>query len=103
MEPTVRVGVTVTFLRMDRRPADRAPALPAGATVVEQPRCSVAFYRYLYDTVGAPYVWWLRRAMPDAELAAQLLNAKRRPAAWRLAQVAEQFLAGLERTLLEKS
>jgi hypothetical protein len=39
----------------------------------------------------------------DAELAAQLLNAKRRPAAWRLAQVAEQFLAGLERTLLEKS
>jgi GNAT superfamily N-acetyltransferase len=72
MEPTVRVGVTVTFLRMDRRPADPAPGLPEGATVVEQPRCSVAFYRYLYDTVGAPYVWWLRRAMPDAELAAQL-------------------------------
>ncbi len=30
---------------------------------------SVAFYRYLYDTVGAPYIWWLRRTMPDAELA----------------------------------
>jgi hypothetical protein len=26
-------------------------------------------YRYLYDTVGADYVWWLRRTMPDRELA----------------------------------
>ncbi len=32
-------------------------------------RPSLGFYRYLYDTVGAPHVWWLRRAMPDAALA----------------------------------
>ena len=24
---------------------------------------TVPFYRYLYDTVGADYVWWLRRTM----------------------------------------
>jgi GNAT superfamily N-acetyltransferase len=35
---------------------------------------SVAFYRYLYDTVGAPYCWWLRRTMPDSQLA-ELLAA----------------------------
>ncbi len=34
--------------------------------------CSVAFYRYLYNTVGADYVWWLRRTVSDAELAALL-------------------------------
>ncbi len=74
MEPVARVGVTVTFLRMDRRPADPAPALPRGAGVVRLDACSVAFYRYLYNTVGADYVWWLRRTMPDAELAALLAD-----------------------------
>ena len=33
---------------------------------------SVPFYRYLYNTVGADYVWWLRRTTPDDELAALL-------------------------------
>ena len=33
---------------------------------------SVGFYRYLYNTVGADYVWWLRRTMPDADLAVLL-------------------------------
>ena len=69
MEPVARVGVTVTFLRMDRRPADPAPELPDGVGLVRLDACSVAFYRYLYNTVGADYVWWLRRTMPDRELA----------------------------------
>ena len=68
----VRVGVTVTFLRMDRAPEEPPPALPAEATVVRVAAPTVAFYRFLYNTVGADYVWWLRRLMPDAELAALL-------------------------------
>ena len=72
MEPVVRVGVTVTFLRMERPPAETAPALPPGSSVVRVTSPSVAFYRYLYNTVGADYVWWLRRATPDDELAALL-------------------------------
>jgi len=68
MEPVARVGVTVTFLRMDRPPADAAPGLPPGQQVVRAGTPSVGFYRYLYDTVGADYVWWLRRTMSDAEL-----------------------------------
>jgi GNAT superfamily N-acetyltransferase len=74
MEPFTRVGVTVTFLRMDRKPADAAPALPAGLQLVRLASPTVAFYRYLYDTVGADYVWWLRRTMPDAELTALLAH-----------------------------
>lgn len=76
MEPVVRVGVTVTFLRMDRAPAEPPPALPAGVSVHRVAATTVPFYRYLYDTVGADYVWWLRRTMPDLELAALLRDSR---------------------------
>lgn len=72
MEPVARVTVTVTFLRMDRPPAAPAPSLPTGYQVVRLAAPTVAFYRFLYNTVGADYVWWLRRAMPDEEIAALL-------------------------------
>ena len=72
MEPVVRVAVTVTFLRMDRPPAAPAPALPIDHQVVRAATPTVAFYRFLYNTVGADYVWWLRRAMQDEELATLL-------------------------------
>ena len=63
------VAVEVTFLRMDRRPFGPAPAFPAGAEVVVAERCSVGFYRYLYDGVGRRHVWWLRRTLTDEQLA----------------------------------
>lgn len=66
----IPVAVDVTFLRMDRRPATPAPALPADVRVERVRRCSLQFYRYLYFTVGRDYVWWLRRTLNDAELAA---------------------------------
>src|SRR5579872_7485942 len=72
MEPVARVIVTVTFLRMDAPPAEPAPPLPTGSQVVRLASPSVAFYRYLYDTVGAPHLWWLRRVVPDEELATLL-------------------------------
>ncbi|MDE2008057.1 MAG: GNAT family N-acetyltransferase [Rhodospirillales bacterium] len=72
MTPSTRVAVTVTFLRMDRAPRDAAPTLPIECQVVRATACSVAFYRYLYNTVGADYVWWLRRTMPDGDLATLL-------------------------------
>ncbi len=49
--------------------AGAADGLPGGAG---RARRAVAFYRYLYNTVGADYVWWLRRTMSDDELAALL-------------------------------
>ena len=72
----MRVGVTVTFLRMDRAPAEAPPALPRGVTLGKVAAPTVPFYRYLYDTVGADYVWWLRRTMPDLELAALLRDPR---------------------------
>jgi hypothetical protein len=54
-EPSETITVTVTFLRMDHPPLS-FPTM-------------IGFYRYLYNTVGADYVWWLRRIMPDSDLA----------------------------------
>lgn len=70
MEPVVRIGVTVTFLRMFTPPASSPPPFALGVSVVRLAAPTAAFYRYLYDTVGSPYVWWLRRAVSAAELAA---------------------------------
>jgi GNAT superfamily N-acetyltransferase len=72
MDPVARVTVTVTFLRMDRPPAAPSPGLPPDYQVVRVEKPTVGFYRYLYDTVGADYVWWLRRTMSEGELAALL-------------------------------
>jgi GNAT superfamily N-acetyltransferase len=69
MEPVARVTVTVTFLRMDRPPPGPSPGLPTDYQVVAVQSPTVAFYRFLYNTVGADYVWWLRRTTPDDELA----------------------------------
>jgi GNAT superfamily N-acetyltransferase len=63
------VAVEVTFLRMDRPPEGPRPASPPGAQVVLAERCTVGFYRYLYDGVGRHHVWWLRRTLADEQLA----------------------------------
>lgn len=70
---STRVAVRVTFMRMDQRGPDPRP-LPQDSTLVRLAHCSVPFYRYLYGTVGGPYLWWLRRSLRDAELATILRN-----------------------------
>jgi GNAT superfamily N-acetyltransferase len=72
--PATRIAVTVTFLRQEGRPNRVASPLPPETRLVRLPHPTVAFYRYLYDTVGARYVWWLRRTLPDSQLA-ELLAA----------------------------
>lgn len=71
-DPVTRVGVVVSFLRMDSPPATPAPPLPAGAEIHRETECDVARYRYFYNNIGAEYVWWLRRTMSDRQLAALL-------------------------------
>ena len=64
----------ITYLEMHERPT--MPRLPAPAGIklalmrTEAP--TVSFYRYLYETVGTPWLWYERRLMDDAALAAQI-------------------------------
>ncbi len=71
---TTRIAVDVTFLRLEPGVAVQAPALPPGDALVRVSRPSVGFYRYLYDTVGQKYCWWLRRLAPDEEIASLLAD-----------------------------
>jgi GNAT superfamily N-acetyltransferase len=63
-EATERARVTVVFLRMMSRP-ERPPAIMPPGAVVTRERVSLEEYRALYNEVGAPWLWWLRRVMPD--------------------------------------
>jgi GNAT superfamily N-acetyltransferase len=67
----------VTYLEMTERPT--RPTLPMPGRKLALMRaedCTVSFYRYLYDTVGEPWVWFERRSWSDE----RLLAAIRRPA-----------------------
>jgi GNAT superfamily N-acetyltransferase len=66
-----RVAVEVTFMQM-KVPAPRPPEVfPEGAKLVRR-RLSVAAYRKIYNEIGGPWLWWLRRVMPDEMLARHL-------------------------------
>lgn len=61
----------ITHLEMAARPPHRVPA-PLGAqlAVMRAPRMPLHFYRYLYERVGRPHHWELRRRMEDDALSA---------------------------------
>ncbi len=65
------VPVTVTYLEMTS--ADqRSPArgVMERTAILRAERPTVSFYRYLYDTVGGDWNWFMRRRLSDEELAA---------------------------------
>lgn len=70
--PDGKLETTITYLEMTERPPHPPAVAPAGMKVAllraEQP--TVGFYRFLYDTVGGPWLWWERRALADEELKA---------------------------------
>ena len=64
---------TITYLEMRDRPAGRRiPAPPEKLALMRAENCTVSFYRYLYNTVGEPWLWVERRLIDDAALAAQI-------------------------------
>ena len=66
----------VTHLEMTAPPANRVPT-PVGCklAVMRATDMPLAFYRYLYEQVGRPHHWQMRRDMKDAALAS-VIHAK---------------------------
>lgn len=65
--------ITVTQLEMTARPARQPPPPPlARHLLMRAEPATVSFYRYLYDTVGANWLWTDRREWGDDRLAARL-------------------------------
>jgi len=60
----------VTYLEMMAKPAlPPAPVPAAKLALMRAERCTVSFYRHLYNTVGEPWVWFERRLWSDTALA----------------------------------
>jgi len=69
--PDGRIESTVTYLEMRDRPTSPTPAAPVKKlSLLHAEEPTVAFYRFLYNSVGGPWLWYERRAMGDEALAA---------------------------------
>lgn len=67
--PIGKLRITITSLEMRHRPQPRE-LTPPSAKIKIAPAMSptVSFYRYLYNTVGGPWLWYERRQMSDEQL-----------------------------------
>jgi GNAT superfamily N-acetyltransferase len=66
------LAAVVTFLEMRERPAVEIPASPLRLRRIGRP--DPAAYRDLFRLVGAPWLWFSRLTMDDAQLAAIIEN-----------------------------
>jgi GNAT superfamily N-acetyltransferase len=67
---------TVTYLEMFERPPPIPGPPPLGKIALMRAEpCSISFYRYLYETVGTPWVWFERRLWSDDALAAEMAKS----------------------------
>jgi GNAT superfamily N-acetyltransferase len=67
--PSPQLDVTIVYLEMWARPPKPLPDPPrADVTVVRAYAPTASFYRYLYDQVGGPWLWYERRQMSDERL-----------------------------------
>jgi GNAT superfamily N-acetyltransferase len=64
----------ITYLEMRERPT--TPRLPAPPkfklALMRADDCTVSFYRYLYETVGTPWLWFERRLVGDNALGVEI-------------------------------
>lgn len=65
-----QIADTITYLEMTEKPARQVLPRPvARLALMRAERCTVSFYRYLYNTVGEPWLWHERRSWRDQRLA----------------------------------
>ncbi|HTV89205.1 MAG TPA: GNAT family N-acetyltransferase [Stellaceae bacterium] len=63
----------ITYLEMRERPSSPPAPAPLGMlALLRAEACTVSFYRYLYETVGTPWLWYERRLWDDAALSAEI-------------------------------
>ncbi len=70
--PAGHLAPTVTFLQMDRPPAERPVVRPEGVSLEPVPGIDPDRYLEVYRRVGEPWLWTSRAVMPRPELAAIL-------------------------------
>jgi GNAT superfamily N-acetyltransferase len=72
-----RIPVVITYLEMTQKPGHEALPLPAAKVAfLRAERMPVPMYRFFYSAVGAPWFWWERCRMNDAEIVAIVHDPK---------------------------
>ncbi len=67
-----QIEITITYLQMLERPKTapvHPPSIGQPIALLHAEKPSVSFYRYLYNTVGEPWLWYERRELSDEALA----------------------------------
>lgn len=57
---------------MSSPPPNSRRTCPAGFYVAKIQQMPIHFYRYLYDIVGSPWVWWERKQQTDGHILQEL-------------------------------
>ena len=72
--PDGKLAYTVTYLEMTEPPSQPPyhPPRDCKVALLRALRPTLTFYRFLYNAVGEPWLWWERRALDDAALKAIL-------------------------------
>ena len=70
MTTAPQIEVTISFLEMLERPHNLNLHSPQGkkTSLIRAYKPTLSFYRYLYNTIGEPWLWWERRTLSDDEL-----------------------------------
>jgi len=69
--PAGKLAMVVNYLQMRARPAGLVlPQRAEALSIIRARRPTLSYYRYLYDTVGADWMWYERRLLNDRDLAA---------------------------------
>ncbi len=69
--------VTVTYLEMTAPPARAGRPAPLGKlALMRAERPTLSWYRYLYQSVGTPWLWGDRLRLGDAALTARILDPR---------------------------
>ena len=71
------ISSVITSLEMLHRPAPPAPPAPRGdLALLRADKPTASFYRFLYTSVGAPWLWYERRIIDDDKLLSLIDNEK---------------------------
>src|SRR5205814_6467149 len=63
----------IIYLEMHQRPqTPRLPMPPGKLALLRAENCTVSFCRYLYETVGTPWLWYERRLVDDEALLSEI-------------------------------
>jgi GNAT superfamily N-acetyltransferase len=71
--PEGRIELTTWYLALLKAPApEKQRPWPESLIISRVEKPPIHFYRYLYNTIGSPWVWWERKRQDDETIRAEL-------------------------------